>query len=400
MADGKVSLKSLLAFVDSFDVYEKEMVNYELMIKEREEEDDYNPFVEPYFRDMYELHLESCKPVRPKGDVEIARKLRKVYGELKELDGMIGMYGVKDMLAYQIMYIAMDMRQSGDFMHMALYGNPGTGKTTLAKLLGRVYTKMGMLNNSEKWVDKEQVLVTGRENFIGRYLGESQQKTKEVLKEAKGRVLFIDEAYSLGLNDGTSVDCYTREVVDVLVRHLSEGADDFICIIAGYEEDMVHRFFPMNPGLERRFPWKFTISDYYPVDLARIFAYIVERNKYKQEFDQQELVEVIRDHYDYFEQNGGDCEILYSLAKSCRAERLFLKAFEEEECTMEKRAIDLQDVKNGLVKMMNVKGVQKRRILPGSVVSEEVKSKKHKSDDVVPYNLPHCHQQMQVRVLQ
>ena len=138
----------------------------------------------------------------------------------------------------------------GDFKHTVIYGPPGTGKTEVAKILGKIYSKIGVLNNNIfKKVTKN--------DLVGQYLGQTAIKTKNVINQCLGGVLFIDEAYSLGSKD--SIDIFSKECIDTLCEALSSHKNDLMVIIAGYEKELDENFFSVNQGLNSRFIWRYNI---------------------------------------------------------------------------------------------------------------------------------------------
>lgn len=156
--------------------------------------------------------------------------------------------------------------------HMIFTGNPGTGKTTVAKLVGRIFHSMGLLSNGE-------VIEAERTTMVGRYIGETEQNMTELLNKAKGNVLFIDEAYSLCDNsDGDRKDFGCR-VLESLLTVLSQKEPDMIVILAGYEKEM-NQMLEMNPGMKGRFPYKFNFEDYNADELYQIAFRLLARSEY------------------------------------------------------------------------------------------------------------------------
>ena len=161
--------------------------------------------------------------------------LHKLVGPLQKLKNMIGLKQVKQQVFEQIIFYLQNLDdQNYDMLHTVIEGEPGTGKTELAKILGEIYTEMGILS-------KGTFTSVKRADLIGGYLGQTAMKTKKVLEEANGGVLFIDEAYSLGNQEGK--DSYSKECIDTLTAFLTEEKEDFVLIIAGYKEDLKKCFF-------------------------------------------------------------------------------------------------------------------------------------------------------------
>lgn len=144
---------------------------------------------------------------------------------------------------------------------MLFLGNPGTGKTTVARLVGQMYHHMGLLS-------KGHTVITCRTDLIGEYIGQTEKRMKGVLEEARGGVLFIDEAYTLVSHEKESND-YGKEVIHALLTVLSEPNPDMIIILAGYEDKM-KALLQTNPGLKDRFPLQFHFDDYSSDELLEI----------------------------------------------------------------------------------------------------------------------------------
>jgi len=199
-----------------------------------------------------------------------------------------------------------------DFKHTVIYGPPGTGKTEIAKLIGKMYSKIGVL--SSKNIFKK---VT-RSDLVAGYLGQTAIKTKTVIQESLGGVLFIDEAYALGnANDN---DSFSRECIDTLCEALSDHKDSLMVIVAGYEAELEKHFFGANQGLESRFIWRFTIDKYTPTELKDIFAKKARDAGW-------ELDPISPDWFDknktHFQHYGRDMERLFFYAKISHSRRVF-----------------------------------------------------------------------------
>lgn len=154
--------------------------------------------------------------------------------------------------------------------HLVFYGNPGTGKTTVARLLAKIYHRMGILSTG-RFVEVD------RSGLVGGYVGQTAIKTKEVIDKAAGGVLFIDEAYSLTYE--RSENDYGKEAVDTLLKAMEDNRDDFIVIVAGYPELMA-QFIDSNPGLRSRFNKYIYFADYDPRELMEIYSGMCEKYGY------------------------------------------------------------------------------------------------------------------------
>merc|ERR1711991_1233112 len=182
---------------------------------------------------------------------------------ITKLNNMIGMKSLKEQIVDQILYFSQYFHVgSNDFMHTVIYGPPGTGKTEISKILGEIFSNLGVLKK-KKWKK-----VT-RADLIAGYLGQTALKTKEVIKDSLGGVLFIDEAYALGNSEKR--DSFAKECIDTLCEALSDNKENLMVIIAGYEKELKNCFFEYNKGLDSRFTWRFKTDDYTSEELFLIF---------------------------------------------------------------------------------------------------------------------------------
>lgn len=187
----------------------------------------------------------------------------------EKLNDLIGLTEIKQKVREHAQYLEfLKIRKDKGFketesinIHSVFSGNPGTGKTTVAKMMGQLYRKMGLLS-------KGHVVEVDRVDLVGEYIGQTAPKVKEVIEKARGGVLFIDEAYALARTNDDSKD-FGREVVEILVKEMSNGKGDLAVIVAGYPKEMKH-FIQSNPGLRSRFKHFFEFTDYLPQDLIKI----------------------------------------------------------------------------------------------------------------------------------
>lgn len=191
-----------------------------------------------------------------------------------ELEGLIGLHEAKKTI-YEI-YALMKMNQEREkhglkmekqVFHMVFKGNPGTGKTTVARLFGKILREMGILS-------KGHMIEVERADLVGEFIGHTAQKTRDLVKKALGGILFIDEAYSLAR--GGEKD-FGKEAIDCLTKSLEDLGNEFVCIIAGYNDEM-DSFLELNPGMPSRFPVHITFTDYDVDELLEI-ANIMAKNK-------------------------------------------------------------------------------------------------------------------------
>jgi len=244
------------------------------------------------------------------------KALASIKNDLIELDAMIGMTSFKNAVLDQLLYFMQNLHigKEPDFKNTILCGPPGTGKTEAAKILGRMYSKIGVLKNS---VFKK---VT-RSDLVAGYLGQTAIKTKKVITECLGGCLFIDEAYSLA--NGSNEDSYSKECLDTLCEAMSDHKEDLMVIIAGYEEELYRTFFQGNRGLESRFIWRFKIDEYTPKELMQIFLKKVAENGWR--FDNADLEKWFESKKESFKNYGRDMELLFSYTKIAHGRRIYGK---------------------------------------------------------------------------
>ena len=244
--------------------------------------------------------------------------LWRITPHLEELNSLIGMKALKDSVFCQILYYIQGLHTrntSEEYLHTMLYGPPGSGKTSVAKIIAKIYQGLGILSKSGPF------RIAYRDDFIAGYLGQTAIKTQKLLKSCIGGVLFIDEVYALAPRDSDR-DSFSKEALDTLTAFLSEHKNDFCCIAAGYEKDIETCFFAMNQGLRRRFPWVHKIEEYSALELAQIFFKMVKEANWEISLSKEEVAAVIKDNKRLFKHAGGDIETFLSKCKMVHAKRV------------------------------------------------------------------------------
>lgn len=249
-------------------------------------------------------------------NLEIVNNLIK---PLKKLSNIIGMEKVKEDIFEMIIYFLQGFEKNNkNMLHSVIEGPPGVGKTKLGKTLSQIYCALGIItSNKFKYVKAT--------DLIGDHVGATKHMTQEAIDEADGGVLFIDEAYALSSNDNK--DPYGKECIDTLNFNLSENKKKLIVIIAGYPDYLDKYFFSFNPGLQRRFPFKFRIDSYTPSEMRDIFIDKLKRFKWKfsKTMTMDKITEFFVQNKDDFTNFGGDMENLFKKCQFAHAKRIIGK---------------------------------------------------------------------------
>ncbi len=212
---------------------------------------------------------------------------------MEDLDELIGMETIKKDVRELINLVKMQklrkekgMKSMPVSLHLVFTGNPGTGKTTVARILADIYREIGILSTG-------QLVEVDRAGLVAGYVGQTAIKTQEKIDEATGGILFIDEAYTLAKKGGQD---YGQEAIDTLINLMEKRRDNFIVIVAGYP-DLMRDFINSNPGLKSRFNKYIHFPDYSADELVRIFIQLCSKYEYKIEDDAREIVKKrIEDH--------------------------------------------------------------------------------------------------------
>jgi hypothetical protein len=260
---------------------------------------------------------------------------------------------LSDFERYFIQELHKNDNSSGEFLHTVIYGPPGTGKTEIAKIMGKIYSKIGILS-------KGTFTKVTRSDLVAGYLGQTALKTKDVIKEALGGVLFIDEAYSLA--NGDREDSYSKECLDTLCEALSDHKNDLMVIIAGYEDELNDTFFRVNKGLESRFIWRFTMEEYSSKELMEIFKKKISEIDWSlEDLDEKKLQKWFDDNKTNFKHFGRDMELLLTYVKIAHGRRIYMRNKEL------RKIISMDDIKNGYDVFIKNKKTKKEPIFMNSI---------------------------------
>ena len=262
------------------------------------------------------------------------KKLHLIKDDLNLLNDMIGLNDIKSNILNQILFYIQNfhIKTGINYMHTVIYGPPGTGKTEIAKIIGKIFSKLDILKNGSF----RKVV---RSDLIAGYLGQTALKTTKVIDEALGGVLFIDEAYALGNSEKR--DTFAKECIDTLCEALSNHRDKLMVIIAGYEDELNECFFNFNPGLKSRFPWVLKTDHSSPEQLREIFIKkIKDINWYIK--DNNIKIDFFEKNKELFKYYGRDIEILVMKTTIAHSKRVL--CLDEKEKTI----LTDKDIDNGL----------------------------------------------------
>ena len=262
------------------------------------------------------------------------KKLHTIKDELLILNNMIGLNDIKSNILNQILFYIQNfhLKAGINYMHTVIYGPPGTGKTEIAKIIGKIFSKLDILKNGTF----RKVV---RSDLIAGYLGQTALKTSKVIDEALGGVLFIDEAYALGNSEKR--DSFAKECIDTLCEALSNHRDKLMVIIAGYEEELNSCFFNFNTGLKSRFPWVLKTDHSSPEQLRDIFIKKIKEINWDIK-DNNIKIDFFEKNKNLFKYYGRDIEILVMKTTIAHSKRVL--------CLDEniKTILTNKDIENGL----------------------------------------------------
>ena len=290
-------------------------------------------------------HEEAAEPKaqeEPQLDLAAADAQEKIDEILEELNNLIGLTTVKEEVSslinvqkVNLKRKEMGLKEADVSKHLVFSGNPGTGKTTVARILAKVYHALGLLKQG-------QLVEVDRAGLVAGYIGQTAIKTKEVIDSAMGGILFIDEAYTLSANKGEGD--FGQEAIDTILKAMEDHRDEFIVIVAGYT-DLMEEFLDSNPGLRSRFNKFIHFPDYTPEELRRIFEFTAGKNGYKVSKD---ALEYLQNYYklklamaEPNFANARDARNIFEKAVTRQANRLADKA----DCTKEElELLTLSDI--------------------------------------------------------
>ncbi len=223
---------------------------------------------------------ESKEETPPKEDIDALKE---------ELQGYIGLQAVKQEVGNLINMVQIyQKRRENDLpctdmsLHMVFSGNPGTGKTTIARIMARIYHSLGILS-------KGHLVEVDRSGLVAGYVGQTATKTTKVIQKALGGVLFIDEAYAL---NGRSENDFGQEAIDTLLKAMEDHRDDLVVIVAGYD-GLMDTFIHSNPGLESRFNRYLHFDDYSIEELVRIFEMQCKKGCYEMDGETKQAIQLL-----------------------------------------------------------------------------------------------------------
>ena len=212
----------------------------------------------------------------------------------QELDELIGLGSVKQEVRSLANFVKLQKQREAQGLktakvsyHLVFYGSPGTGKTTVARIVGRIYKDLGVLK-------KGHTVDTDRAGLCGEYVGKTGPKTDTVISKALDGVLFIDEAYSLVPEGGAGND-YGQEAISTILKRMEDYRDRLVVIVAGYKDEM-QRFIDSNPGLQSRFNRYIDFPDYSGTELVDIFKMYMKKNQYTLAPDAEEY---LKEQFEY-----------------------------------------------------------------------------------------------------
>lgn len=244
-------------------------------------------------------------------------KLDRIQKSLQELNLLVGMNEVKNKIIKMIKHVLLDINSLDTKYHTIITGDPGVGKTTLAKILGKIYNNLDLIKSSNEY----KFTQVKRSDLIGEYVGQTAPKTLKVLEEAKGGVLFIDEAYSLG---STTTNCFSKEALDVINQFMEDHKDEIIIMLGGYKEPIQRKVLDTNEGFARRFTYIFNLDNYNGDELFQILKkQLICKKPFWSLSSEDEIKSHLNKNQKMIKYGGGSIENLIAAMKLNYADRIF-----------------------------------------------------------------------------
>ncbi len=286
---------------------------------------------------------------------------------MMELNQLVGLDAIKQQVRDHADYLEFvklrkrkGFKEENDLEIHSLYtGNPGTGKTTIAKMMGKIYKSMGLLS-------KGHVHEVDRVSLVGEYIGHTAPKVKEAIEQARGGILFVDEAYALARANDDTKD-FGREVIEILMKEMSDGPGDLAVIVAGYPAEMEY-FLNSNPGLKSRFKIHYQFDDYLPRELSKIAEFAMKEMQLQLTEEAKFLLDKTITHaYRNRDKSFGNARYVYDLIQKAKL-NLGLRIMKDEGFNEMENDM-LSTLITDDVKKLNVK---KEMRLPGIPVDQDL----------------------------